>query len=63
MIKIMDRQTGAEATAFVEMQRDIEAATAIAAIHGAELNGRALDVNEARPQLHRLAGRRSDRPE
>ncbi len=46
-----DRETGrARGFAFVEMQDDESAEKAIAALNGKELNGRALNVNEARPK-------------
>jgi cold-inducible RNA-binding protein len=47
----MDRETGrARGFAFVEMPNDDEAAKAIAALDGKEVNGRNLKVNEARPK-------------
>jgi RNA recognition motif-containing protein len=47
----MDRETGrARGFAFVEMPNDEEAARAIAALDGKEVNGRNLKVNEARPK-------------
>ena len=47
----MDRETGrARGFAFVEMPNDEEAAKAIAALNGKEVEGRALTVNEARPK-------------
>ena len=47
----MDRETGrARGFAFVEMPNDGEAAKAIAALDGKEVNGRNLKVNEARPK-------------
>jgi cold-inducible RNA-binding protein len=46
-----DRDTGrARDFAFVEMTNDEEAAKAIAAVNGNDLNGRALNVDEARPK-------------
>ena len=49
-----DRETGQpRGFAFVEMTEDTAAETAIAALNGAELNGRAIHVNAARPQLYR----------
>ena len=48
---IMDRDTGrSKGFGFVEMGSDSEAQAAIAAMHGKELNGRVLTVNEARPK-------------
>ena len=48
---VTDRETGrARGFAFVEMANDEEAAKAIAALNGADLDGRALKVNEARPR-------------
>ena len=54
-IKIMtDRKTGQPTgVAFIEMEDDQAAERAIAAVNGAELNGRTLNVNAARPQVHR----------
>ena len=46
-----DRDTGrSRGFAFVEMANDEDAAKAIAALNGKEVNGRALNVNEARPK-------------
>ena len=48
---ITDRDTGQpRGFAFVEMANRSEAEQAIAALNGTELNGRALNVNEARPK-------------
>lgn len=48
---IMDRETGrSKGFGFVEMANDTEAAAAISALNGKEINGRALTVNEARPR-------------
>ena len=41
---------------FVEMANDGEAEKAIAAVNGHELDGRALNVNEARPKTERSFG-------
>jgi len=41
---------------FVEMPEASEAKAAIAALNGKELNGRALNVNEARPKADRNRG-------
>ncbi len=48
---IMDRDTGrSKGFGFVEMGSDAEAQAAITALHGQEIDGRALTVNEARPK-------------
>jgi RNA recognition motif-containing protein len=48
---IMDRDTGrSKGFGFVEMGSDQEAQTAIQALNGKEVDGRALTVNEARPK-------------
>jgi RNA recognition motif-containing protein len=48
---VTDRETGqARGFAFVEMTERRDAETAIAKLNGAELNGRAMNVNEARPK-------------
>jgi RNA recognition motif-containing protein len=48
---IMDRDTGrSKGFGFVEMGNDQEAQTAIAALNGKQVDGRALTVNEARPK-------------
>jgi RNA recognition motif-containing protein len=48
---IMDRDTGrSKGFGFVEMGNDQEAQTAIAALNGKQVDGRALTVNEARPR-------------
>jgi len=39
--------------AFVRMKHDAEAEKAIVALDGTDLNGMALKVNPARPQIHR----------
>jgi RNA recognition motif-containing protein len=53
---IMDRNTGrSKGFGFVEMSDDNEAKAAIDALNGKDLQGRAMNVNEARP--------RPDRPE
>jgi RNA recognition motif-containing protein len=59
--KVMtDRFTGqSRGFAFVEMATSEEAQKAIAALHGTELDGRTLVVNEARPQEKRSFGGRS----
>ncbi len=53
-----DRETGrARGFAFVEMANDEEAAKAIAALDGKEVDGRNLKVNEARPKAERSGPR------
>jgi RNA recognition motif-containing protein len=48
---VTDRETGQpRGFAFVEMTEARDAETAISQLNGAELNGRALNVNEARPK-------------
>jgi len=48
---IMDRETGrSKGFGFVEMETDEEAAAAISAFNGKDIEGRALTVNEARPK-------------
>jgi RNA recognition motif-containing protein len=48
---VTDRDTGQpRGFAFVEMSNRSEAEAAITNLNGAELNGRALNVNEARPK-------------
>jgi len=55
---VTDRDTGrARGFAFVEMNNDEEAAKAIAALNGKEVDGRALNVNEARPKTERSGSR------
>ena len=45
--------------AFVEMSVKTEAEAAIAGLHGKQINGRSMDVNEARPrEQHRPGGGR-----
>lgn len=54
---IMDRDTGrSKGFGFVEMANDGEANAAISALHGREINGRPLTVNEARPKEERGGG-------
>ena len=57
-IQIMtDRDTGrARGFAFVEMADEQAAANAIAGLNGKELDGRALNVNEAKPKPERSSG-------
>jgi len=55
-----DRDTGrSRGFAFVEMTSDEDAAKAIAALNGKEVDGRALNVNEARPKPERSGPRGS----
>lgn len=52
-----DRMTGrARGFAFVEMASEDDARNAITRLNGHELGGRALTVNEARPQAARPSG-------
>jgi len=54
---VTDRETGrARGFGFVEMSGDAEAERAIAALNGRELDGRALNINEARPKEDRGGG-------
>jgi RNA recognition motif-containing protein len=54
---IIDRMTGrGKGFGFVEMSTDEEAAAAIAATNGQDLEGRAMIVNEARPPAPRVGG-------
>lgn len=51
---IMDRETNrSRGFGFVEMSSDDDAKAAIQQLDGKELNGRAIAVNEARPQERR----------
>jgi cold-inducible RNA-binding protein len=51
---VTDRDTGrAKGFGFVEMTANAEADRAIAELNGRELQGRALNVNEARPKTER----------
>lgn len=48
---IYDRDTGrSRGFGFVEMPSDTEAAAAVEALNGAELDGRTLNVDQARPR-------------
>jgi RNA recognition motif-containing protein len=57
-VRVMrDMATGrARGFGFVEMATDEEAQAAINAVHGQDFGGRALTVNEARPQEARTGG-------
>lgn len=54
---IMDRDTGrSKGFGFVEMSSDAEAQNAISRLNGADYEGRAMTVNEARPMAPREGG-------
>ena len=54
---VTDRETGqARGFGFVEMSNSAEADRAIAELNGSQLDGRALNVNEARPKTDRGSG-------
>ena len=54
---VMDRETGrSKGFGFVEMGSDQDAQAAISALNGAEVDGRSLTVNEARPRESRGGG-------
>ena len=54
---ITDRDTGqARGFGFVEMSNNAEADRAITELNGRDLDGRALNVNEARPKTERSFG-------
>jgi cold-inducible RNA-binding protein len=54
---VTDRDTGkARGFGFVEMGNDGEGEKAITALNGRDLDGRALNVNEARPKENRAGG-------
>ena len=60
---IADRFTGrSRGFGFVEMATPDEAQAAITALHGTDLGGRVLVVNEAQPQEPRPPGRRPKNP-
>ena len=55
---VTDRDTGqARGFGFVEMTNDGEAQKAITSLNGKEVDGRALNVNEARPKTERSGPR------
>jgi len=54
---VTDRETGQpRGFGFVEMSNDGEGEKAIAALNGSNLDGRTLNVNEARPKTDRSGG-------
>ena len=54
---VKDRDTGqARGFGFLEMSNDREGDKAIAAVNGIDLDGRTLNVNEARPKADRSSG-------
>jgi RNA recognition motif-containing protein len=54
---VKDRESGqSRGFAFVEMSNNADADKAMAALNGAELSGRTLTVNEARPREARPSG-------
>lgn len=54
---ITDRHTGrSKGFAFVEMTNDEEANTAISELNGTEVDGRAMNVSEARPREEKRSG-------
>jgi RNA recognition motif-containing protein len=54
---VMDRDSGrSRGFGFVEMPNDDEARQAISSLNGADLGGRPLTVNEARPKASRGGG-------
>jgi cold-inducible RNA-binding protein len=54
---ITDRETGqARGFAFVEMSVDAEGSAAINGLNGRDVDGRTLNVNEARPKTERASG-------
>jgi RNA recognition motif-containing protein len=56
---IMDRESGrSKGFAFVEMSTDGEAITSISRLNGTDLDGRAMNVSEAKPMVPRSEGSR-----
>ena len=54
---VTDRDSGQpRGFGFVEMANDAEGLKAIAAVNGTDLDGRTLNVNEARPKAERSGG-------
>ena len=54
---VTDRDTGqSKGFGFVEMSNDAEGDKAISGLNGADLGGRAMTVNEARPKAERGSG-------
>lgn len=54
---IMDHDSGrSKGFGFVEMSSDTEATAAITRFNGYQLDGRAINVNEAKPQAPRTGG-------
>ena len=54
---VTDRETGqARGFAFVEMRQDAEGNAAINGLNGSDLDGRTLNVNDARPKAERGDG-------
>jgi len=59
---VMDRETArSRGFGFVVMPSDEEARAAMEALNGSDLDGRALNVNEARPRTERRSGGGSSR--
>ena len=59
---IEDRETGrSRGFAFIEMSSDEKAQSTIAGLNGREIDGRALTINEAKPQEERGGGGRGGR--
>ncbi len=57
VVIVKDRFSGeSRGFGFVDMENDSEAASAIEALNGHELGGRALKVNEAKPQSQQPRG-------
>src|SRR5438309_923447 len=60
---VTDKDTGQHrGFAFIEMTNDPDGEKAIAGLNGTQIDGRALNVNEARPKTERAAGGRGGRP-